>query len=78
MTYLDTAALDQLRGLVPEREIEAIGALLAEVQEATSSPEAMRRWESKRAQDQALRTMAERGLRERHGSQVMTDEDPWL
>ncbi len=66
--------LDELRGLLPDSEIETIGALLAEMEEAASSPEALRRWERKAAREQAERAALEAACRKRG---IDLDGDGW-
>jgi hypothetical protein len=59
MTTL-TAALDSLRGTLPDSEIRALEAIAAELAEATSSPGALRRWEREAARQREQELVAER------------------
>jgi hypothetical protein len=70
-----TDQVESLRGLLSEREFDAMAAFVAEVEEAAASPAARRRWEKKLAEQEALRNLADRTLAGRHGSSVLDDED---
>jgi hypothetical protein len=45
------SALDALRGELPASDIEALEAIAAELAEAASSPQALRRWEKAAARE---------------------------
>jgi hypothetical protein len=48
-----TGTLDELRAVLPASEIKELEKMAAELEEATSSPQALRRWEQKAAREAA-------------------------
>jgi len=71
--------LAQLRDELPPGEIGDLEAIVAEVQEATSSPRALKRWERKLAREQAEQDALLRVVQQmRPGSPPPdADPDPW-
>jgi hypothetical protein len=61
-----SGGLDSLRGLLPDAEVDGMEALLAELEEAVSSPQALRRWKRRAAREAAERAVWE-GLAEQRG-----------
>ena len=55
-----TGTLEELRGVLPDSEIRALEAITAELAEATSSPQALRRWEREAARQREAEQVAER------------------
>jgi hypothetical protein len=60
----DMTAPDELRGLLPDAEIDALAALLAEAEEGARDPAVRRRWAREEARQRAIEQMARRRLGE--------------